>query len=420
MAFHPQKLDVAATAALTDAAGAPVGTPETVGSHVVFHAGKQVVDRALYLAVTSTSPQTSHRNYGLEITRAGRSFYMPHVVNADGWNTEMCLYNSGTAADDLDFHFYRTAGGVVEKRYYQSTLPTLAGGELKIGPLDSFFLDLDPDNERWMKIRTDGNLEGVFLFTNDSFGGNLASMPLQDQGAYSLYFNHLAVDGTWWTGVSIANTDPYQTANVTLQPFAPSGTAVGPRLALPISGGGRYINMLSQTFPPETLAAAGWIEVASDVPVVGFELFGTNDLALFEGIPLQTESATPLVAPWVASQDGWWTGISIVNTATVSTTVRIEPLTASGSNAYGSLNPRYEQQTLASMGKWVVLADQLFPSPTNGPIAYLKIDTMNPSRPVTGFILYGNFEQQILCGYTLKSAADLRNAGVASGRKDPP
>ncbi len=412
VAFHPQKLDVTATAALTDAAGAPVGTLETVGSHVVFHAGKQAEDRTLNLAVNSASPQAGHRNYGVEITRTGRSFYMPHVVNADGWNTEMCLYNPGTTADDLDFHFYRTAGGVVEKRHYQSTLPTLAGGELKIGPLESFFLDLDPDNERWMKIRTEGNLEGVFLFSNDSYGGNLAAMPLQDQGAYLLYFNHLAVDATWWTGVSIANTNPYQTANVVLQPFASDGAAVGAPLHLPISGGGRFINMLSQTFPPETLAAAGWIQVSSDEPVVGFELFGTNDLSLFEGIPLQTDSATTLVAPWVTSESGWWSGISIVNTASWSTTVRIEPLTASGANAYGLLNSRYEQQTLASMGKWVVLVDQLFPSPTNGPVAYLKIETMNPSRPVTGFILYGNFEQQIVCGYTLKSAADLRSAGV--------
>lgn len=417
VAFHPQKLDVAATGALTDAAGNPVGTQEPVDTHVVFHAGMQPQDRELYLGLVSTSPQANHRNYEVDVDRMGGVFFMPHVVNADGWDTEMCLYNPGPAADNLFFHFYWTAAGTVEKRFYQSTLPALGGGELKIGPLDSFFLDLDAGNERWMKIRTDGNLEGVFLFSNYNYGGNLASMPLQDRGANRLYFNHLAVDATWWTGVSIANTDPYQAANVVLQPFAPDGAAVGAPLTLPIDGGGRYINMLSQTFPPETLAAAGWVQVTSDVPVVGFELFGTNDLSLFEGIPLQTDSATTLVAPWVASQSGWWTGISIVNTASGSTTVRIEPLTASGANAYDTQNPRYAQQTLASMAKWVILVDKLFESPTNGPVAYLKIQTMNPPRPVTGFILYGNFEQQILCGYTLKNSADLRNSGVLAWKE---
>jgi hypothetical protein len=101
----------------------------------------------------------------------------------------------------------------------------------------------------------------------------------------------------------------------------------------------------------------------------------------------------------------------------VTTTVRIEPRNASGANAYGTMNPRYEQQTLAPRAKWVVLVDQLFPAPPNGPIAYLKIDTLNPVRPVTGFILYGNFGQQTLCGYTLKNSADLRNAGVLAWKE---
>lgn len=417
VAFHPEKLDVAPSAVLTDATGNSVGTQEEVDSHIVLHAGMQAEDQLLYLGINSSISQANHRNYEIDIDRMGKAFFMPHVVNADGWSTEMCLYNPGTSTDNLFFHFYRTAGGTVEKRYYHSTVPTLAEGALTIGPLDSFFTDLDPDNERWMKIRTDGDLEGVFLFSNNNYGGNLASMPLEDQGAYLLYFNHLAVDDTWWTGVSIANTDPYHTAHVLLQPFAPDGTALGMPLSLPISGGGRYINMLSQAFPSEILAATGWIRVTSDVPVVGFELFGTNDLALFEGIPLQSESDTTLVAPWAAPGAGWWTGISIVNTSHTVTTVRIEPRNASGLNAYGTTNPRYEQLTLSANSKWVVLVDQLFPSPTNGPITYLRIETMNPSQPVTGFILYGNFAQEVLCGYTLKSAADLRNAGVLAWKE---
>jgi hypothetical protein len=42
---------------------------------------------------------------------------------------------------------------------------------------------------------------------------------------------------------------------------------------------------------------------------------------------------------------------------------------------------------------------------------WLKIATV-PARPVTGFVLYGNFSLGILCGYPLVGESELRSQGI--------
>lgn len=412
VAVHPEKLDKAVTATLTDSQGTPVGTVETVDNYRVIHAGKQYEDGDLYLELIPAAPQTNFRNYGLEISRESLSFFMPHLANADGWTTRMALVNQEADPAEVFFHFYRSTEGGYEKQHFPPTLATLEGGGYRMGLLEDFFPDITPDNGRWLRIRSDRQLSGAFLFSNTAFGGNLAAVPLAAAGARKMYFNHLAVDSTWWTGISIANPDINNAAQVSLQPYRSDGEAVGKPLELDILPGCRYINMLGTAFPPETLAEAGWIEIDASRDVVGFELFGTNDLSLFEGVPLQVEGQTALSTAYIPAESGWWTGISIVNPDSVYTEVRITAYNASGINAYAS-DPdfQYYAVTLTRRQKFVALVDQIFSNPPNGPIVWLKIETV-PLRPVMGFVLYGNFEQGVLCGYPLAGDRELRRQGI--------
>ncbi len=412
VAVHLEKLDKPATVTLTDSQGAAVGTVETVDNHQVFHAGKQYEDRDLYLELIPTVPQTNFRNYGFEVTRESLSFFMPHLANADGWTTRMALVNQEADPAEVFFHFYRNAEGGYDKQHFPTTLTTLEGGGFRMGLLEDFFPDITPDNGRWLRIRSDRQLSGAFLFSNTAFGGNLAAVPLAAAGARKMFFNHLAVDATWWTGISIANPDINNAAQVSLQPYRSDGEAVGEPLELGILPGCRYINMLGTAFPPETLAEAGWIEIDADREVTGFELFGTNDLSLFEGVPLQVEGQTALSTAYIPAESGWWTGISIVNPNPMNTEVRITAYNASGINAYAS-DPdfQYYAVTLSSRQKFVALVDQIFTNPPNGPIVWLEIETV-PLLPVTGFVLYGNFEHGILCGYPLVGDRELRQQGI--------
>ncbi len=412
VAVHLEKLDKPATATLTDSQGAAVGTVETVDNYQVFHAGKQYEDRDLYLELIPTVPQTNFRNYGFEVTRESLSFFMPHLANADGWTTRMALVGQETEPAEVFFHFYRNAEGGYDKQHFASTLTTLEGGGYRMGLLEEFFPDITPDNERWLRIRSDRQLSGAFLFSNAAYGGNLAAVPLVAAGARKLFFNHLAVDATWWTGISIANPDISHPAQLSLQPYRPDGEAVGDPLELELLPGCRYINMLGTAFPPETLAEAGWIEINADREVAGFELFGTNDLSLFEGVPLQTQGQTTLYTAYIPAESGWWTGISIVNPDAGNTEVRISAYNANGINAYAN-DPvfQYYAATLDSHMKFVALVDQLFPDPPLGPVVWLKIETV-PARPVTGFVLYGNFSEGVLCGYPLVGASERRFRGI--------
>jgi len=408
VAFYNEKIDGASECVLRRGSGEEIEDREIETDRIVMQAGVQEEDDTLVLEISALAPQTNHRNYGVEVIRDVTSCYMPHVVNADGWNTRMFMLNPGQQQTDLYYHFYRTEDGLVEKLYYEPTFSFLESGQFVAGFLDTFFQDLDPDNQRWLKVNCSDDLEGVFVFEHEDWGGNLASMPFLKEGSRTLYFNHLAVDDIWWTGVSIANTDPYRPAQVTLQPYTPDGGALPEILSITIAGGGRYINMLGAAFSAETLAQTGWIRVTADRDIVGFELFGTNDLTLFEGIPLQHATSKNLTAPWIPPDSGTWAGISIVNPNTGSTTAIITPRNATGINAYGLIDPQTAQVDLPPDGKFVILVDQLFPDPTFGPVAYLTISSY---RPVTGFILYGDGDG-VLCGYPLAEETDVRNAGV--------
>ena len=407
VSVYPAKLDVVLESALTDAAGQAVGVREDTQDRVIFHAGKQPVSRDLYIQVRAAEPQTNHRNYGVQVERASRSFFMPHVANLDPWTTEAFLLNRTATTGEVDFNFYRTLEDQVEGESYRLAM---APGEVRYGLLDDIVPELTPDYNRWLRFRTDDRVSGVFFFSNDAFVDDLASMPILETGSRTLQMNHVAVDATWWTGVSVANTDPHWPAKVTLLPYRPNGTLAGAALEVEIAGGGRYIRFLSDVFAPEVLSETGWVGIESDREVVGFELFATNDGRLFEGIPLQEGGQSELIAPWVPERPDWWTGIAVVNPDRVSATIRITPFKYSGTNAY-SPTLHYFEKTLAPKEKFVILVDQLFPDAPST-ITFLKVETTSASRSVNGFVLYGNFLTNVLCGYPLIGRDELRTSGL--------
>jgi len=407
VSVYPEKLDVPVEFSLQDASGLAIGSKEEKEDRVVFHAGKQADHGDLYLRVWPSSPQAKSRNYGLLVERNSHSFFMPHVANLNPWTTEAFLFNRSAAAAEVHLNFYRTVGESVEAESFRLDLPP---GTVRSGLLNEIVPGLTPDYNRWLRFRTDERVSGVFFFSNEAFVDDLASMPILDHGSRKLQLNHVAMDATWWTGLSIANTDPLRPARVTLRPYRSNGTLAGEPLEVDITGGNRYIRFLSDVFAPEILAETGWISIDSDREVVGFELFATHDGKLFEGMPLQDQGQSVLVAPWVPEPPGWWTGIAVVNSDRVSVTIRITPYRYSGTNAY-SPNLRYFEKTLAPMEKYVVLVDQLFPDVPNT-ITFLEVETSTSTRTVTGFVLYGNFQTNVLCGYPLIGANELRTSGI--------
>ncbi len=410
VSVYANKIDGELDCSLLDDAGAALEDPVIDSNRLQFNVGVSPVDQNLILDLHPRSPQTNHRNYGVEIIREGPVFYMPHVVDADGWSTQVFLTNPASSATPLYFHLYRTTNGTTEKLHYTSLLPELPGNGMVFASLDNLFSDLEPDNERWLKIRSGGQITGAFLFENYQGAANLASMPLQDHGSRTLYFNHLAADDLWWTGVSIANCDAFHPVTVNLQPVSPGGEELAETVTLTIDGGGRYINMLAGMFTADTLSRAGWIRIDADREVTGFEMFGTNDLGLFEGIPLQDRVSTHWVASWIPQSTDWWAGVSIVNPSdSRDAKLVITPYTRTGKNAFGLLNPVTYEVTLAPGEKFVRLVGQLFPDPSAGPIAYLDIES---TQPVTGFVLYGDGAMTLMNGYPLLDEADLASAGV--------
>ncbi|MBP7867453.1 MAG: hypothetical protein KA419_16085 [Acidobacteria bacterium] len=406
--IHPEKLGVSVTASLHRESGEVIGSAAQGEAPFTLTSGFLGTTGWVWLRLVPASAQTNRRNYQVIVQRTGNVATMPHVANACEWTSRLFLFNPGPAASDLYFHFYETSGSGALHKTYPATLGSLSAHQFVSGPIASFFSTFDTDCARWMNIRSAGPLEGHVLFTADG-ERNLAGVRLQDTPATTLHFNHLAVDTLWWTGIAVVNVDTRHAATLTLRPYTADGASYpADVVTVNLPPGERLISMLSQLFSAEALGRASWIKVEADRPVTGFELFGTQDLGMCEGIPLQNAGEKELYAPWVPDPaGGWWTGMTLVNAGTSQSVVKIWPFTADG--IYAIPPPYYKQVTVLGRRKYAVMLDQLFPQLMGGPVAYVAIEATNP---VTGFVLYGNFTQNLLSGYPFAGAGEFRQAGA--------
>ena len=120
--------------------------------------------------------------------------------------------------------------------------------------------------------------------------------------------------------------------------------------------------------------------------VVGLELFGSS--TQLSGILLKDDTASTLYYPHIASDEEWWTGVVAFNPSSSSSTITITPYTEEGT----SLDTR--EHVITPGGKYIGTVDGLELPPDT---AWFTIDS---SRAITGFELFGKDDGSQLAGYT--------------------
>lgn len=199
------------------------------------------------------------------------TIFYPHVA-WDPWWTGVVAFNPSASEGTITINPYRADGIPLA----QSTLPIAAGGKY-IGAVADLGL---PADTAWFRLDSTQPLSGFELFGNTdgsqlgAYAGNGAG------GAKSGVFAKIEEEG--WTGIAFVNTEG-ATANVTLTAFTDDGAPVATQ-SLQVQGHAKVVDNPEQVFT-QNIGTATYIAFASDRNVVGFQLNGSADGTMLDGLP---------------------------------------------------------------------------------------------------------------------------------------
>ena len=159
-----------------------------------------------------------------------------------------------------------------------STRP-IAGKEKYIGLVSDLGL---PAQTAWFKIDSTRPLSGFELFGTVDDNQLAAYAGGGGSGAKSGVFAKIEKNGGW-TGIAFVNTED-GAASVTLTAYNDNGTVVATRV-LPVGGHAKEVNLAEAIFPQQDISGATYIAYSSDRNVVGFQLNGTSDGMMLDGLP---------------------------------------------------------------------------------------------------------------------------------------
>jgi hypothetical protein len=157
-----------------------------------------------------------------------------------------------------------------------STL-TIAGKGKYIGAVSELGL---PAQTAWFKIDSTRPLTGFELFGTVDGNQLAAYAGGGGTGAKAGVFAKIEKNG--WTGIAFVNTED-SAASVTLTAYNDNGTAVATQV-LPVGGHAKVVNLAEAIFSQD-ISGATYIAYSSDRGVVGFQLNGTSDGMMLDGLP---------------------------------------------------------------------------------------------------------------------------------------
>jgi hypothetical protein len=150
----------------------------------------------------------------------------------------------------------------------------MAGKEKYIGGVSDLGF---PAQTEWFKINSTQPITGFELF------GSIDCKQLAayaGSGAKTGIFAKIEKYG--WTGIAFVNTEA-GSASVTLTAYNDNGSAVATQV-LAVGGYAKVVD-LAETIFSQDISGATYISYSSDKNVVGFQLNGTSDGMMLDGLP---------------------------------------------------------------------------------------------------------------------------------------
>ena len=199
---------------------------------------------------------------------------------------------------------------------------------------------------------------------------NSARLTLEQSRGNTLYVAHVDNSDYWWTGVAIVNPSSEQLAIVDIVPFDKNGNRFEAGRIM-LNPGEKYAFVTKDSFPAES----AWFVINSNIPVIGYELFGTMNRKLLAGLDLISRPSVEVLLPCVNSSNDWF-GITIVNPFALDNAVTVK--------GYLNGNEVFSKDlTLDAYQKWVGLLSNLY----DGDVDLVRVSS---SLGVVSFCLEGD------------------------------
>ncbi len=209
---------------------------------------------------------------GIPLTdKTASTLYYPQVDN-DGWWTGVAAYNPSDLPCTITITPYDTEGAP-----FTPTTLSIEGKDKYIGSVAELGF---PAKTAWFRIDSTGPLTGFELFgTGD--GNQLAAYTGGvGTGAKEGVFPKIEKNG--WTGITFVNTEDVA-ATVSLRAYNDNGSVVATSV-LTVGGYSRVIKLAEALFTQD-ISSATYIAYSSDANIVGFQLNGSADGMMLDGLP---------------------------------------------------------------------------------------------------------------------------------------
>lgn len=215
---------------------------------------------------------------------------IPHVETSWLWWTGIALNNPNASTVTVTFTPYDDSGTALTAVTF-----TMAAGEKLAKLVQSFWADGEyPDGVRWIKITSDAGITGYELFgidsshdasSKDALAG-IEALPSSGAGTTLVYPYTPKVTSRVWSGIVLLNAGS-GIANVTINGYNALGEQVAHTTKL-LGAGRRVVSVVGGTGADDIFSSSSddirWIKATSDVPILGFELFGGQNFMYLSGV----------------------------------------------------------------------------------------------------------------------------------------
>ena len=198
----------------------------------------------------------------------------PHVASTDDWWTGVVAYNCATATSHLNFTTFNTEGKILTSNVSLD----LTGHDKFIGSVAA--LDF-PEATAWFRIKSSQPMTGFELF-GTSNGLELGGYSSVNLSATKGVFPKLEKEG--FTGIAMVNATSLKASRVTLTAYDNDGHMVGNPQTISLDGYEKVVKVAEKLFSSD-ISRATYITYRSDRKLVGFQLNGSNDGILLDGLP---------------------------------------------------------------------------------------------------------------------------------------
>jgi serpin B len=201
--------------------------------------------------------------------KAASTLYFPHVAD-DNWWTGIAAYNT-TSPCTVTVMPYSTEGAPLASSTLSLPMFGKYGGEVSELGL--------PEGTSWFRMESTNPLTGFELFS--PIDNQQLAPYAGEAGTSAKYGIFPKIEKNGWTGIAFVNTAESQ-ASVTLKAYDDNGTAVAESV-LDVAAHAKEARA-AEAFFTQDIGSATYIAYASNRNIVGFQINGSSDRTMLDGL----------------------------------------------------------------------------------------------------------------------------------------